>query len=71
MISYSDSERLTYFDFQFSTINEDRVILTCPPPNTKDPNLLRSFKGIHAANNELNAGNVVPKLIKSVSKTTT
>lgn len=37
-------------------------ILTCPPPKTKEPSLLRSFKGIHAASNELNAGKVVPKL---------
>lgn len=36
------------------------MVPTCPPPNTSEPNLLRSLKGIHIANKALNAGNVVP-----------
>lgn len=35
-------------------------VLTCPPPNTNDPNLLLSVRGIHDASNALNAGKVVP-----------
>lgn len=36
------------------------LLLTCPPPKTNDPNLLRSLRGIHVAKRALRAGNVVP-----------
>lgn len=46
-----------------SKIPENRVptiVPICPPPNTNDPILLLSFRGIHIAKRALNAGNVVP-----------
>lgn len=44
-------------------ITKTEMLRTCPPPNTNEPNFPRSLCGIHAANKELNAGNVVPSPI--------